>query len=52
MSPSTNVMTSTEGTPDTLVKIVPGRNLSEQGLGQVESPRRIQGPERQAERMQ
>ena len=35
-SPSTNAMTSTEETPDTLLKVVPGRNLS-----QVESPRRI-----------
>ena len=35
-------MTLTEGTPNTLVEIVPGRNLSEQGLSQVESPRRIQ----------
>ena len=39
---STNVISSTEETPDTLVKLVPGRNLSEQGLSQVESPRRIQ----------
>ena len=42
VSPSTNVITSAEETPYTLVKIVPGRNLSEQGLSQVESPRRIQ----------
>ena len=42
MSPSTNVITSAEETPSTLVKTVPGRNLSEQGLSQVESPRRIQ----------
>ena len=42
MSPFTNVITSAEETPDTLIKIVPGRNLSEQGLSQVESPRRIQ----------
>ena len=40
--PSTNAMTSTEEIPDTLLKVVPGRNLSEQGLSQVESPRRIQ----------
>ena len=36
-NPSTNAMTSTGETPDTLFKVVPGRNLS-----QVESPRRIQ----------
>ena len=36
-SPSTNVMTSTEETPDTLLKVVPERNLN-----QVESQRRIQ----------
>ena len=36
-SPSTNVITSTEETPKTLLKVVPERNLS-----QVESPRRIQ----------
>ena len=36
-SPSTNVITSTEETPNTLLKVVPERNLS-----QVESPRRIQ----------
>ena len=41
-SPSTNTMTSTEETPDTLLKVAPGRNLSEQGLSQVESSRRIQ----------
>ena len=42
MNPSTNVITSAEETPNTFVKIVPGRNLSEQGLSQVESTRRIQ----------
>ena len=42
VSPSTDVMTSTEETPNTLIKLVPGRNLSEQGLSQVKSPRRIQ----------
>ena len=42
VSPSTNVITSTEETPNTLIKMVPWRNLSEQGLSQVESPRRIQ----------
>ena len=42
VSPSTNVLTSTEENPNTFVKMVPGRNLSEQGLIQVESPRRIQ----------
>ena len=36
-SPSTNAMTLTEETPNTLLKVAPGRNLS-----QVESPRRIQ----------
>ena len=35
-------MTSTEETPNTLVKVAPGRNLSEKGLSQVEPPRRIQ----------
>ena len=35
-SPSTNALTLTEETPDTLLKVAPGRNLS-----QVESPRRI-----------
>ena len=42
MSPSTNVITCAEETPNTLIKIVPGRDLSEQGLSQVELPRRIQ----------
>ena len=41
-SPSTNAVTSTEETPDILVKVTPGRNLSGQGLSQVEPPRRIQ----------
>ena len=36
-SPSTNAMTSTEETPNTLLKVVLGRNLS-----QVEPPRKIQ----------
>ena len=36
-SPSTNVITSTEETPKTLLKVVPERNLS-----QIESPRKIQ----------
>ena len=40
-NPSTNTMSSTEETPDTLLNVAPGRNLSEQGLNQVESPRRI-----------
>ena len=35
-------MTSTEETPNTPVKVAPGRNLGEQGLNQVEPPRRIQ----------
>ena len=42
MCPSTNVITSTEETPNTFVKTVPGRDLSEQGLNQIEPPRRIQ----------
>ena len=42
MSPSTNVITSAEETPNTFIKTVPGRDLSEQGLSQVELPRRIQ----------
>ena len=41
-SPSTNAIASTEETPDTLLKVELGRNLSEQGLNQVEPPRRIQ----------
>ena len=41
MCPSTNVVTSTEETPNTFVKTVPGRDSSEQGLNQVEPPRRI-----------
>ena len=36
-SPSTNIMTLTGETPKTLLKVAPGRNVS-----QVESPRRIQ----------
>ena len=42
VSPCTNIITSAEETPNTLVKIVPRRDLSEQGLSQVELPRRIQ----------
>ena len=42
MCPSTNVVTSTEETPNTFVKTVPGRDSSEQGLNQIEPPRRIQ----------
>ena len=41
VSPSTNVITSAEETPNTFIKTVPGRDLSEQGLSQVEFPRRI-----------
>ena len=41
VSPSTNAITSAEETPSTFVKMVPGRNLCEQGLSQAESPRRI-----------
>ena len=36
--PSTTVVTSTEETPNTSVKTVPGRGLSEQGFNQVEPP--------------
>ena len=46
MCPSTNVVTSTEETPNTFVKTVPGRDSSEQGLNQVEPPRRIQSTKR------
>ena len=42
MCSSTNVVTSEEETPNTFVKTVPGRDLSEQGLNQIEPPRRIQ----------
>ena len=42
MCPSTNVVTLTEETPNTFIKTVPGRDLSEQGLNQIEPPRRIQ----------
>ena len=41
MCPSTTVVTSTEETPNAFVKTVPGRDLSEQGLNQIEPPRRI-----------
>ena len=40
--PSTNVITSAEETLNTFIKTVPGRDLSEQGLNQIEPPRRIQ----------
>ena len=39
-----NAMTSTEETPNTLVKVAPGRNLRKQGLNQIEPSRRIQRP--------
>ena len=52
MSPSTNVLTSVDETPNILVKIVPGRNLSEQGLRQIESTSRIQRTREAVERMQ
>ena len=42
MRPSTTVVTLTEETPNTFVKTVPRRDSSEQGLYQVEPPRRIQ----------
>ena len=35
VSPSTNVITSAEETPNTLVKMVPGRNLSKQGSSRI-----------------
>ena len=38
--PSTNVVTSTGETPNTFVKTVPGRDLSEQGFNQVEPHRK------------
>ena len=41
MFPSTTVVTSTEETPNTFVKTVPGRDSSEQELNQVGPPRRI-----------
>ena len=50
-SPSTNAMTSTEETPNTLLKVAPGRNLSEQGLSQVEPQGESKEPERQVEKM-
>ena len=40
--PSTNVVTSAEWTPNIFIKTVPGRDLSEQGLNQIEPPRMIQ----------
>ena len=39
--PSTNIVPSTEEMPNTFVKTVPERDSSEQGLNQVETPRRI-----------
>ena len=39
--PSTNVVISAEETPNTFVKTVPGRDSGEQGLNQIEPPRRI-----------
>ena len=42
MCPSTNVVISTEETSNTIVKTVPGKDLSEQGLNQIEPPRSIQ----------
>ena len=41
MCPSTKIVTPTEETPNTFAKTVPGRDSSEQGLNQVEPPRRI-----------
>ena len=40
--PSTNVVTSGEETPNTFVKIIPWRDLSEQEFSQVELPKSIQ----------
>ena len=42
MCPSTNVVISTEETPNTFVKTVPGKDSSGQGSNQIEPPRRIQ----------
>ena len=39
--PSTTITTSTDETPYTSVKIVPGRDSNEQRSSQVEPPRRI-----------
>ena len=39
--PSTTVVTSTEETLNTFVKTVSGRDLSEQGLNQIEPPRKV-----------
>ena len=41
MCPSTRIVASREETPTTFVKMVPGRDSSEQGFNQVEPPRRI-----------
>ena len=41
--PSTTIVTSTEETPYTSVKTVPGRDSSEQRTSQVEPPRRMLG---------
>ena len=38
---STNVVISVEETPNTFIKTIPGRDLDEQGLNQIETPRRI-----------
>ena len=45
-SPSSNVITSTEETPKTHLKVVTERNLT-----QVESQEEFRGPEKQAEKM-
>ena len=39
--PSTTIMTMTEETPYTSVKMVPGRDSNEQRTSQVEPPRKI-----------
>ena len=52
VSPPTNVITSAEETPNTFIKTVPGRDLSEQGLNQIEPQEEFKGPDRQVERMQ
>ena len=49
--PSTTIVTSTEETPYTSVKTVPGRDCSEQRTSQVEPPRRTLRTRKQAERM-
>ena len=49
--PSTNVVISAEETPNTFINTVPGRDLDEQGLNQIETQEESIEPERQVERM-